>query len=884
MGGHNMDDRGMQVFTDIGVLSWNVRGLVNKFSQRQLKDLLFLHRPTFCFVMEPQCLFGRHEPWLQHCGYDRVFISEATGRSGGIWLLQKTGHPFWVSVIHTSARVISISIGRGGRQWALTGIYASPCFRERLSDWESLKAARLICEGPWCVIGDWNEVTGPSNSTGCSFIQQRANAINDVLQHCDLTVLQSIGPPFTWRRSSTGDNVHSQKCLDYAAADSDWIANFPFGMVETLNRGNSDHNPLLLHCHHEPNTQGLPPSPFRWHEAWADHPEYRNVLTENWNLGNADLLFNMNSIRDASSTFNRTCFGNIGARKRKIQRRLLGIQRIQTRVDSARLAILEGQLLKEYNTILHQEELIWFQKSREKILLHGDRNTRYFQTAAKIRRNKSAIHGLQISNCWTSDEATLRGHAMAHFESRFTDSPIIPIGCDYTEPLSPPTPDIVLSVTQTPSNMEIKLAVDSCPPYSAPGPDGFPAAFFKKFWHHIGSDTCEFIRNIFANVTLIMKCVTSAHFAILWNGRPTSGIYPSRGLRQGDPISPYLFVIIMERLTRTINREVRTENWDPIRLSRGGPAISHLLFADDVLIMAQANIATAITVNKVLHAFADEAVLAINLSKSQIVFSAATSEAKRNRICQQLSIPTTAKFDKYLGFPIIAGRHKISHFEFILERIAGRLPPWRAKFLNKAARTTLARSVLATIPVYFMQIAWFPEKTCQQIDSIMKRFIWKDRDGRGLHLVKWPTVATPRRSGGLGLRQTRQMNIAMLGKKVSEYIEGTSSLWVEVLTDRFGRGYEGIKGSKIQSSSVWTAMRRCFSIIEKGFTYRMGNGETNFWEGVFFQGKPIKCLVDYVHISDSDKSCRELIANGRFDMKSLHTRFPAHIARALKDA
>ncbi|CAA0815635.1 Unknown protein [Striga hermonthica] len=615
--------------------------------------------------------------------------------------------------------------------------------------------------------------------------------------------MKNMGPPFTWRRSSTGDNIHSQKCLDYAAGDSEWIANFPFGMVETLNRGNSDHNPLLLHCCRKPNTQGLPQSPFRWHEAWADHPDYLHVLTDNWNLGNGDFLFNLNSVGDAFCSFNRTCFGNIGDRKRKIQRRLLGIQRIQTRVDSARLTILEGQLLKEYNSILHQEELIWFQKSREKILLHGDRNTRYFQTAAKIYKNNSTIHGLQIDNYWTSDETTLRRHVMAHFESRFTDSPDIPIGCGYTEPLAPPAPPApvtALSVTQTATNMEIKRAVNSCPSYSAPGPDGFPAAFYKKFWQHIGSDVCEFIRTIFANghfraslgfsylclilkittpltikdyrpislcnviykfvtkvilyrlrpilvqcigheqsaflpgrgtsnnvivlhevlhklkqrqrvpelvikidldkaydrvkwkyirdslaqmgldspsVTLIMECVTSVHFAILWNGRPSTEIYPSRGLRQGDPISPYLFVIIMERLTRTINREVRSGNWAPIRLTRGGPAISHLLFADDVLIMAQANFTTATTISRVLNAFADEAGLAINLNKSQIVFSASTSDANRNCICHQLAIPTTDAFDKYLGFPIIAGRRKVSHFEFILERIAGRLTPWR---------------------------------------------------------------------------------------------------------------------------------------------------------------------------------------------------------------
>lgn len=91
-------------------------------------------------------------------------------------------------------------------------------------------------------------------------------------------------------------------------------------------------------------------------------------------------------------------------------------------------------------------------------------------------------------------------------------------------------------------------------------------------------------------IDLIMKCISSSSFFILWDGGKSEKTFPSRGLHQGDPLSPYLFVIYMERLSDIITDAVDTGEWIPIKAGRGGPAISHLLFADDQLFFAEASV------------------------------------------------------------------------------------------------------------------------------------------------------------------------------------------------------------------------------------------------------------------------------------------------------
>lgn len=92
-------------------------------------------------------------------------------------------------------------------------------------------------------------------------------------------------------------------------------------------------------------------------------------------------------------------------------------------------------------------------------------------------------------------------------------------------------------------------------------------------------------------VARIMQCVSGPSMSILWNGERTENFKPSRGLRQGDPLSPYLFVLCMERLCHMIDKAVIDKHWKPIKLYRGGPQLSHICFADDLILFAEASVA-----------------------------------------------------------------------------------------------------------------------------------------------------------------------------------------------------------------------------------------------------------------------------------------------------
>ena len=90
-----------------------------------------------------------------------------------------------------------------------------------------------------------------------------------------------------------------------------------------------------------------------------------------------------------------------------------------------------------------------------------------------------------------------------------------------------------------------------------------------------------------------MECVTSPSMQVLWNGEPTQSFKPSRGVRQGDPLSPYLFVLCMERLNHIIEESIIGGAWKPIRASRNGPLLSNLFFADDIILFAEASVEQA---------------------------------------------------------------------------------------------------------------------------------------------------------------------------------------------------------------------------------------------------------------------------------------------------
>lgn len=164
--------------------------------------------------------------------------------------------------------------------------------------------------------------------------------------------------------------------------------------MEHLVKMHSDHNPLLLRCCNALRSrQGRP---FRFQAAWCTHHDYGRVVKKAWSQTDGDIVNALHNVSRDSLIFNKEIFGNILERKKQLEARLRGFQRALENVDSVNLLHLQKELLEEYETILFQEETMWFQKSREKWINLGSRNTFFFHAQIMIRRKRNKIHGIYL--------------------------------------------------------------------------------------------------------------------------------------------------------------------------------------------------------------------------------------------------------------------------------------------------------------------------------------------------------------------------------------------------------------------------------------------------------------------------------------------------------
>jgi hypothetical protein len=223
-------------------------------------------------------------------------------------------------------------------------------------------------------------------------------------------------------------------------------------------------------------------------------------------------------------------------------------------------------------------------------------------------------------------------------------------------------------------------------------------AFDKLSWHYIRVVLTAF--GFSTNWTdWIMNLITSAFFSILVNGTPSQPFSPSRGIRQGNPLSPFLFVIMAEGLGRYIKASIENGSLQGLPLHGLQPAASHSQFVDDTMLMNTPTVQEANKLSSILSDFSEATGTSFNLAKSQLFFFN-TPEAIQQHISQLLSIPVCTLPTQYLGLPLSdSTAHNLS-WDSLLLSISNRLSTWTFRSLNLPARTTLLKSVLQAIPAY----------------------------------------------------------------------------------------------------------------------------------------------------------------------------------------
>ena len=149
-----------------------------------------------------------------------------------------------------------------------------------------------------------------------------------------------------------------------------------------------------------------------------------------------------------------------------------------------------------------------------------------------------------------------------------------------------------------------------------------------------------------------MSYISTVSTSILFNGGMLVPIKPSRGIKQGDPLSPYIFILCMEFLGQLIDKKCSEKLWNPVKASKSGPKFSHLFFADDLMLFAKANQANCIAIKEVIDLFYEKFGQSVSQSKSRVFFSLNVDIESREEMCSLLEFRSTSTIGKYLGIPI----------------------------------------------------------------------------------------------------------------------------------------------------------------------------------------------------------------------------------------
>nr|GEZ83543.1 RNA-directed DNA polymerase, eukaryota [Tanacetum cinerariifolium] len=302
---------------------------------------------------------------------------------------------------------------------------------------------------------------------------------------------------------------------------------------------------------------------------------------------------------------------------------------------------------------------------------------------------------------------------------------------------------------------------------------------FKKAFDSVRWDYLNDVLNSFGFGekwrSWINVCLSSFMGSVLVNDNPISEFHFHKGLKQGDPLSPFLFILIIESLHVSFNRVLDAELYKGISINNS-LMITHLFYVDDAVFVGKwdpSNIKTTVHVLKCLYLASG---LKINLHKSKLMGIGINKEeidlAASIVGCSTFSAPF-----KYLEVQVGASMSRLNSWNEVETKISSRLSRWKLKTLSIGGRLTLLKSVLSAIPLYHMSLFKVPTGTLHSLESIRRDFFnGADRSERKMVWIRWDNILDSKKHGGLGVSSFYALNRALLFKWVWRFITQDSSL------------------------------------------------------------------------------------------------------------
>ena len=354
-------------------------------------------------------------------------------------------------------------------------------------------------------------------------------------------------------------------------------------------------------------------------------------------------------------------------------------------------------------------------------------------------------------------------------------------------------------------------------------------------------------------------CVSSNSISVLVNGSPTDEFVAQKGIKQGDPLAPFLFLIAAEGLTGLTKKAEVAGGLSGFKVSEN-LSISLLQFADDTLFLCDGSESSVWCLKAILRSFELVSGLKINFTKSNVI-GINVDPVVLNGISSFMSCKVGELPFKFLGVPIGGNPRRESMWREVIESVRARLSQWRSLKLSMGGRLSLINSVLASLPLYLFSMFKAPKKVLRELEKIQRNFLWGgNEEQKKISWVKWSQVCKPKCEGGLGVKNLYLFNLALLAKWRWRLLDGThTTLWKSVLVERYGydRPWFGqpLTSSATRNSSLWwrdlALLGKDSSIGSDWFKEvvkkRIGNGSSvKFWLDTWIGTEPLAVLFPTV--------------------------------------
>ncbi|XP_021770231.1 uncharacterized protein LOC110734397 [Chenopodium quinoa] len=717
---------------------------------------------------------------------------------------------------------------------------------------------------PWLCTGDFNSVLLPEDRVhGNVVTDYEVRDFKDFIDQMNFSEIKSKGSYFLWSNKAHS-GPRTQTRIDRGLVNSEWLFQFPNVEAVYLPPSLSDHAPLLYEV--------LPPAPckgkpFRFLNHMLTHPDFMNIVDEIWSEGFQGNAMNRiwrkcKNLKVKLKELNTKAYGNVEMRVDLAQQAVLEVQNQMANDPHSDLLVQEATAIQQLKYWRFVQESIYRQKARVewvkleivsfyKLLLGSSSSVLDAIDLNTMRAGKqlsAEAQNLLISpvvnseiDCAIKSISDDKAPGTLHPQWNCTTLTLVPkiqnpsfiISKILTARLAQVVGDIVdeaqagfipgkhigdniLLATElikgythkhiTPRCM---IKVDLKKAY-----DSIEWSFLKAVMFELG------FSSVFVN--WIMVCISTVSFSILINGSPSVPFKAQKGLRQGDPMSPFLFAIGMEYLSRFLHdlATVPDFNFHP-RCER--LLITHLMFADDLLLFTRADECSVQLLFKAFQKFSKASGLEANLLKSEVYFGG-------------------------VGIDLQAA---------LLSRLG-----WASKFLSYAGRLQLIKSVLFGIQTYWAQIFILPKKIMKEIESRFKAFLWTGNANPSKKaLIAWSTVCLPKSCGGWNIISLHDWNISAICKILWDIAHKTDSLWVKWVHIYYFR-----------SVSFWEAdiPKKSSWVLRKIMKYRGLIDDIGGWDPVMSNNRvQIMLIYKKLKIQAPKVPCKRLTCNNGASPRSI---------------